>query len=131
MRQWPFLVLAGGLLLGACGLLPGFGGPKVSGEFQGDWSGVAQGLRLALVGLTTEGQVNYDNQLEIKDPSLTKGYLMELPPEASEGSYRVVAYRDDDNNATRSWGTPAASTSSTPTAPAPGSTGWEAPRPSR
>ena len=46
MRQWPFLVLAGGLLLGACGLLPGFGGPKVSGEFQGDWSGVAQGLRL-------------------------------------------------------------------------------------
>lgn len=40
---------------------------------------MAQGLRLALVGLTTEGQVNYDNQLEIKDPSLTKGYLMELP----------------------------------------------------
>lgn len=42
--------------------------------------------------------MDYSNQLEIKDPSLTKGYLMELPPEASEGSYRVVAYRDDDNN---------------------------------
>lgn len=59
---------------------------------------MVQGLRLALVGLTTEGQVDYSNQLEIKDPSLTKGYLMELPPEATEGSYRVVAYRDDDNN---------------------------------
>lgn len=59
---------------------------------------MVQGLRLALVGFTTEGQVDYSNQLEIKDPSLTKGYLMELPPEATEGSYRVVAYRDDDNN---------------------------------
>ncbi|TBH20119.1 hypothetical protein ETP66_07740 [Thermus thermamylovorans] len=93
-----FPVGVGLLFLAACGLIPGFGGPKVTGGFQGDWQEVASGLRLALVGLTSEGQLDYSNPLEIKDPSLLRGYWMELPPVAAEGSYQVVAYRDEDNN---------------------------------
>lgn len=86
-------------LIAGCGLLPGIGGQQVTGSFSGDWSGVdASKLRLALVGIGSDGVTNYDNQLEIKDPSLSTGYVMELPQSANEGSYRVIAYADANSN---------------------------------
>lgn len=88
------------VLLSACGLLPGIGGQQVSGGFQGNWNtGVDQSkLRLTLVGLGASGGINYDNQQEIKDPNITRAYALELPSGASEGSYQVAAYSDDNAN---------------------------------
>lgn len=93
------------LLIAGCGLLPGVGGQQVIGAFKGDWASVDKSkLRLALVGLATQGQFSYDNQLEIKDPNVTKLYALELPQVAEEGSYQVVAYSDDDANSRLSAG---------------------------
>lgn len=92
--------IAGIGLLAACGLLPGVGGQQILGSFQGDWTtGIdTSKMRLALVGIGASGVITYDNQMEIKDPSLTKGYVMELPQQAAEASYQVVGYLDNNSD---------------------------------
>lgn len=90
-------VLSVGLLAG-CGLFPGIGGQQILGSFSGDWTTGVSNLRLALVGIGANGVTSYDNQLEIKDPNVTKGYVMELPLSANEGSYKVIAYSDTNAN---------------------------------
>lgn len=98
MKKYLIATLAAGLIAG-CGLLPGIGGQQVIGVFSGDWSTVDKSkMRLALVGLTSSGQFSYNNQLEVKDPDVTKRYALELPQAAEEGSYQVVAYSDEDTN---------------------------------
>jgi hypothetical protein len=93
-------VAATGLLAG-CGLLPGVGGQQVNGTFVDSqdgtykWSTVNTGkVRLALVGVTSQGIIDYSALAEIKDPKVTQKYVMELPTSAAEGAYRVYAYCD-------------------------------------
>lgn len=99
MKKILIMALTLGVLAG-CGLLPGVGGQQVLGSFQGDWAtGVDTGkLHLALVGLGGTGVTAYDNQLEIKDPNVTKSYALELPTSATEASYQLVAYSDDNSS---------------------------------
>lgn len=92
--------------MGACGFVPGLGSLQVAGSFQGDWGEVRTGLRLALLGLTWEGLADYSNQPRLQDPVLTQSYLLKLPETASEGSYRVVAYQDENGNAHYDLGEP-------------------------
>lgn len=107
IKQWAVLSVAVIGLVG-CGLLPGVGGQQLLGSFQGDWAtGVENSkLRLTLVGLGGTGITTYDNQLEIKDPNLIKGYVLELPKTANEASYQLVAYSDDNANSRLDAGEP-------------------------
>ena len=102
------IAAAAAIGLAGCGLLPGVGGQQLLGGFQGDWStGVDNSkLRLTLVGLGGTGLTTYDNQLEIKDPNVTRGYVLELPKTATEASYKLVAYTDNNANGRLDLGEP-------------------------
>jgi hypothetical protein len=80
-------------VLAGCALFPLIGGPQVIGNLVGEWPG---GTRLALVGVSAEGQIDYSNQTQIVDENIFDGYLFALPETAAEGIYQIVAFEDSD-----------------------------------
>ena len=82
-------------LLSACSLFPWVGGPQVSGNITGVWP---EGTSIALIGLTTDGNANYDNQTRIVDPTVADGYVIAVPAIAAEGIYQIVAFQDGNQN---------------------------------
>lgn len=100
MKNRLWLLVVGGLLAG-CGLLPGIGGPQVSGSFSDSpdgtykWANVNAGkVRLALIGVTSSGITSYNGQAEVKDVNVFRAYVLELPSAPPAGAYRVYAYCD-------------------------------------
>jgi hypothetical protein len=83
------------MFLSSCAVLPLVGGPQVTGNLVGEWP---EGTGLALVSLTSEGQVDYSNQQQIVDDNITDGYLFALPDPAAEGIYQIVGYQDTNQN---------------------------------
>lgn len=90
------LVLAASLalsLLAACNPTV----PQVQGELLGDWSDLGN-VDVALVGLTEEGQLSFEDQPQIVDATVTKGYNLSLPATAPAGAYKVVAFVDENGD---------------------------------
>ncbi|SMB95734.1 hypothetical protein [Deinococcus hopiensis] len=68
----------------------------VSGQLKG--FSPNQNLGLAIVGYN-KGQYVFDsNQAQVIDKFLTGGYTLTLPRNVPYGTYRVIVFRDADNN---------------------------------
>lgn len=83
------------IVLSSCTIFPLVGGPQVSGNLSDGWP---EGSNLALVGLSSDGQINYSNQTRIVDPNIFDGYVLALPEPAAEGIYQIVGYNDLNKN---------------------------------
>jgi hypothetical protein len=81
--------------LGGCAVLPLVGAPQVAGSLVGEWP---NDTRLALISLSSEGQIDYSNQQQIVDENITDGYVFALPDPAAEGIYQIVGYQDTNQN---------------------------------
>lgn len=87
--------LLAALVLSACGLTPGVGGPQATGDLvDPDAPGWPDTVLLALVGVSSSGEFEYSNQQQIVDEDVLDGYVLELPNEAAQGAYEIVAYDD-------------------------------------
>ncbi|KQR04581.1 hypothetical protein [Deinococcus sp. Leaf326] len=93
------IILAGGLsalLLSACSVV-GTRSAAVSGQLRG--FSANQNLRLALVGYNNGRYTADGTQAQVVDKFLTGGYTLTLPRDVPYGTYRVIVFRDanDDN----------------------------------
>lgn len=95
MHKLLAIATIGTLALSSCSVF-GTKSAAVSGQLKGFNSD--QNLRLALVGFNN-GQYTADgSRAQVIDKALTGGYTLTLPREATNGIYRIVVFRDTNNN---------------------------------
>lgn len=87
--------LAGSLLLSGCSIL-GTRAAAVSGQLKG--FAKDQNLRLAIVGYNNGTYTADASRAQLIDKFLTSGYTLTLPTKVPYGTYRVVVFRDRNNN---------------------------------
>ena len=96
MRKTVSLTLIGTVLLSACSVI-GTRAAAVSGQLWG--FDPTQNLRLALVGFNSGQYVADGRRAQVIDRRVTGGYTFTLPRDVAPGLYRLVVFRDANNNA--------------------------------
>lgn len=86
---------ASGLLLSGCSIL-GTRAAAVSGQLKG--FAKDQNLRLAVVGYNQGTYTKDASRAQLIDKFLTSGYTLTLPTKIPYGTYRVIVFRDRNNN---------------------------------
>ncbi|GGR70704.1 hypothetical protein GCM10008959_35490 [Deinococcus seoulensis] len=86
----------GTLTLNACTLAGNPVRKDVTGQLRG--FAAEQNIRLAIVGYNNGQYTSDGTQGQIIDRFLTGGYSLDLPTNVPYGYYRVVAFRDANNN---------------------------------
>lgn len=85
----------GAIALSSCSLM-GTKEAAVSGQLRG--FDANQNLRIALVGYSNGQYVATSEQAQIIDKYLTGGFTITLPSKVPNGTYRLVVFRDLNNN---------------------------------
>ncbi|MFC4638649.1 hypothetical protein [Deinococcus hohokamensis] len=97
MKRMLALAALGTLTLSACTLAGNPLRKDVTGNLKG--FNPNQNIRLAIVGFNSAGQYTADGtQSQIIDKYLTGGFALDLPTNLPYGTYRVVAFRDANND---------------------------------
>lgn len=97
MKKFFALAAIGSLALSSCTLVGNPVKKDVTGQLRG--FNPDQNLRLAIVGYNN-GQYTADGTpAQVIDKFLTGGFVLDLPTKVPYGSYRVIVFRDaNDNN---------------------------------
>ncbi|WP_295821980.1 hypothetical protein [uncultured Deinococcus sp.] len=96
MKKLLAIAALGTLTLSACTLAGNPVKKDVTGQLRGFNSG--QNLGLAIIGFNN-GQYTADGtQSQVIDKFLTGGFSLDLPTNLPTGSYRVIVFRDANNN---------------------------------
>lgn len=95
MKNILLLTAAGAALLSGCSVF-GTRAAAVSGQLRG--FNPEQNLRLALVGYNGGKYVADGRQAQLVDKALTGGFTFTLPRDVPSGIYRLVVFRDVNNN---------------------------------
>ena len=95
MKKALTLAVLGTALLSSCSVI-GTRSAAVSGQLRGFDSD--QNLRLALVGFNNNQYVADGRQAQVLDKLLTGGYTFTLPRDVQSGVYRLIVFRDANNN---------------------------------
>ncbi|MHA0035766.1 hypothetical protein [Deinococcus sp. PESE-13] len=95
MKKALTLALLGTVALSSCSVV-GTRAAVVSGQLNGFNSD--QNLRLALVGFNNSQYVADGRRAQVIDKVLTGGYTFALPRNVQSGVYRLIVFRDVNNN---------------------------------
>ena len=103
MRKMLIVAALGTLALSSCSIF-GTRSAAVSGQLRG--FSPNQNLGLAIVGYNGGQYTNVSTQLQIIDKFLTGGYTLTLPRDVPYGTYRVIVFRDTNNDGRYTAGEP-------------------------
>lgn len=95
MKKILAVTLLGTLVLSSCSIL-GTRSAAVSGQLKG--FSANQNLGLAVVGFNNGQYTANGSQPQVIDKFLTGGYTLTLPRNVPAGTYRVIVFRDSNNN---------------------------------
>ena len=95
MQKMLIVAALGTLALSSCSIF-GTRSAAVSGQLKG--FGANQNLGLAIVGFNNGQYTNASTQLQVIDKFLTGGYTLTLPRDVPYGTYRVIVFRDANND---------------------------------
>ena len=95
MKKMLAVAVLGSLALTSCSIF-GTRSAAVSGQLKG--FSANQNLGLAVVGFNNGQYTNDSTQVQVIDKFLTGGYTLTLPRDVPYGTYRVIVFRDANND---------------------------------
>lgn len=96
MKKALVIAAMGTVALSSCTLLGNPTKKDVTGQLRG--FSPNQNLRLAIVGYNNGKYTADGTQAQVIDKFLTGGFVLDLPTKVPFGSYRVIVFRDANNN---------------------------------
>ncbi|MPY67406.1 hypothetical protein F8S09_12035 [Deinococcus sp. SDU3-2] len=103
MQKMLIVAALGTLALSSCSVF-GTRSAAVSGQLKG--FSANQNLGLAVVGFNNGQYTNDSTQVQVIDKFLTGGYTLTLPRDVPYGTYRVIVFRDANNDGRYTAGEP-------------------------
>ena len=103
MQKMLIVAALGTLALSSCSIF-GTRSAAVSGQLKG--FGANQNLGLAIVGFNNGQYTNDSTQVQVIDKFLTGGFTLTLPRDVPYGTYRVIVFRDANNDGRYTAGEP-------------------------